>query len=48
MWPRDFMWRGKILIWTHLIKNGGLEKMWLLFREKTDKIINELNEALAA
>jgi type I restriction enzyme R subunit len=29
-------------------KNGGLGKMWLLFGEKTDEIINELNDALAA
>jgi type I restriction enzyme R subunit len=29
-------------------KNGGLGKMWQLFGEKTDEIINELNEALAA
>lgn len=27
---------------------GGLSKMWALFGEQTDKIINELNEALAA
>ncbi len=27
---------------------GGLGKMWQLFGEKTDEIINELNEALAA
>jgi len=27
---------------------GGLSKMWALFGEKTDEIINELNEALAA
>ena len=29
-------------------KNGGLSKMWQLFGEKTDEIINELNEVLAA
>ena len=29
-------------------KNGGLGKMWQLFGEKTDEIINELNEVLAA
>jgi type I restriction enzyme R subunit len=29
-------------------KNGGLGKMWQLFGEKTDEIINELNEILAA
>lgn len=29
-------------------KNGGLSKMWQLFGEKTDDIINELNEVLAA
>jgi type I restriction enzyme R subunit len=29
-------------------KNGGLGKMWKLFGEKTDEIINELNEVLAA
>ncbi len=29
-------------------KNGGLGKMWQLFGEKTDEIIEELNEALAA
>ena len=28
--------------------NGGLGKMWALFGDKTDEIINELNEALAA
>jgi type I restriction enzyme, R subunit len=28
--------------------NGGLSKMWQLFGEKTDEIIGELNEALAA
>lgn len=28
--------------------NGGLGKMWQLFGEKTDEIINELNEVLAA
>ena len=28
--------------------NGGLTKMWNLFGEETDKIIDELNEALAA
>lgn len=28
--------------------NGGLTKMWNLFGEQTDNIINELNEALAA
>ena len=27
---------------------GGLSKMWQLFGEETDKIINELNEVLAA
>jgi type I restriction enzyme R subunit len=29
-------------------KNGGLGKMWQLFGEKTDEIIQELNEVLAA
>ena len=29
-------------------KNGGLGKMWQLFGEKTEEIINELNEVLAA
>jgi type I restriction enzyme, R subunit len=29
-------------------KNGGLGKMWQLFGNKTDDIINELNEVLAA
>ena len=29
-------------------KNGGLGKMWQLFGEETDVIINELNEVLAA
>jgi len=29
-------------------KSGGLGKMWLLFGEKTDEIISELNEVLAA
>lgn len=29
-------------------KNGGLGKMWQLFGEKTDEIINELNEVLVA
>ncbi len=29
-------------------KNGGLGKMWQLFGEKTEDIINELNEVLAA
>ncbi len=29
-------------------KNGSLGKMWQLFGEKTDEIIEELNEALAA
>jgi type I restriction enzyme R subunit len=29
-------------------KNGGLGKMWQLFGEKTEEIINELNEILAA
>ena len=29
-------------------KNGGLGKKWQLFGEKTDEIINELNEVLAA
>jgi type I restriction enzyme R subunit len=28
--------------------NGGLTKMWALFGEQTDEIINELNEVLAA
>ncbi len=28
--------------------HGGLGKMWLLFGEQTDEIINELNEVLAA
>jgi type I restriction enzyme R subunit len=28
--------------------NGGLTRMWNLFGEETDKIIDELNEALAA
>jgi type I restriction enzyme, R subunit len=28
--------------------NGGLGRMWELFGEKTDEIINELNETLAA
>jgi type I restriction enzyme, R subunit len=28
--------------------NGGLSKMWQLFGEKTDGIIDELNEVLAA
>jgi type I restriction enzyme R subunit len=28
--------------------NGGLGKMWTLFGEQTDEIINELNEVLAA
>ena len=27
---------------------GGLSKMWQLFGEETEEIINELNEALAA
>ena len=27
---------------------GGLGKMWKLFGDKTEEIINELNEALAA
>ena len=27
---------------------GGLGKMWQLFGDKTEEIINELNEALAA
>jgi type I restriction enzyme R subunit len=27
---------------------GGLGKMWQLFGEKTDDIINELNEVLTA
>ncbi|MCB0752742.1 MAG: type I site-specific deoxyribonuclease, partial [Ignavibacteriae bacterium] len=27
---------------------GGLGKMWQLFGEQTEEIINELNEALAA
>ncbi|MEO8150659.1 MAG: DEAD/DEAH box helicase family protein [Bacteroidia bacterium] len=30
------------------IANGGLTKMWNLFGEQTEEIINELNEALAA
>jgi len=30
------------------IANGGLTKMWNLFGEQTDEIINELNKALAA
>lgn len=30
------------------IANGGLTKMWNLFGEQTDEIINELNEALVA
>ncbi|MBL7725419.1 MAG: DEAD/DEAH box helicase family protein [Chitinophagaceae bacterium] len=29
-------------------KNGGLGRMWQLFGEKTEEIINELNEVLAA
>ena len=29
-------------------KNGGLGKMWQLFGNKTDEIIEELNEVLAA
>ena len=29
-------------------KNGGLGKMWQLFGEKTEEIIGELNEVLAA
>ncbi|MBL7883071.1 MAG: DEAD/DEAH box helicase family protein [Bacteroidia bacterium] len=29
-------------------KNGGLSKMWALFGEQTDELINELNEVLAA
>ena len=29
-------------------KNGGFGKMWQLFGERTDEIINELNEVLAA
>ena len=29
-------------------KNGGLGKMWQLFGERTDELINELNEILAA
>jgi len=29
-------------------KNGGLGKMWQLFGEQTEEIINELNEVLAA
>src|SRR5690606_3271411 len=28
--------------------NGGLSRMWQLFGEETDGIINELNEVLAA
>ncbi len=30
------------------IANGGLTKMWNLFGEQTDELINELNEALVA
>ncbi|MFX8645019.1 type I restriction-modification enzyme R subunit C-terminal domain-containing protein, partial [Acinetobacter baumannii] len=29
-------------------KNGGIAKMWQLFGEETDEIIDELNEVLAA
>ena len=29
-------------------KNGGLGRMWQLFGEETDGIIEELNEVLAA
>ena len=29
-------------------KNGGLGRMWKLFGERTEEIINELNEVLAA
>jgi hypothetical protein len=29
-------------------KEGGLGKMWQLFGEKTEEVINELNEALVA
>jgi type I restriction enzyme R subunit len=29
-------------------KQGGLGKMWQLFGEETDEIINELNESLVA
>ena len=29
-------------------KNGGLGRMWQLFGEETEEIINELNEVLAA
>jgi type I restriction enzyme, R subunit len=29
-------------------KEGGLGKMWQLFGEKTDEIINELNDVLVA
>jgi type I restriction enzyme R subunit len=29
-------------------KQGGLGKMWQLFGEETDAIINELNESLVA
>jgi type I restriction enzyme R subunit len=36
-----------ILIQT-INAEGGLGKMWQLFGEQTDKIIQELNEALAA
>ena len=28
--------------------HGGLGKMWQLFGDETDEMINELNEALAA
>lgn len=31
-----------------LNSQGGLSKMWQLFREQTEEIISELNEALAA
>ena len=33
---------------TPLMQEGGKEKMWQLFGEQMDEIINELNEALAA
>jgi type I restriction enzyme, R subunit len=29
-------------------KKGGLGKMWQLFGEETDSLINELNESLVA
>jgi type I restriction enzyme R subunit len=34
--------------YTPFNDKGGLGKMWNLFGESTDKIINELNEELAA